>query len=373
MLERLPQASVWLQLIISFLLFLGIYGIGKRLFTWVYSVAKREQVETKAPLLKWPWLLFCLGCFLTLVLFYLGLDNLWPEGYEFGRDIHGLFQASWAKLFILVILVMVAWPMIGVITRRIDRKTPTTRQYIRTNTIKGVIENTLKIILVMVAFVLGLQLFGFNPTSLLAGLGIVGLAISFGAQNLVRDFLNGFFVLLEDQYGVGDRITINGGGLTGDVEQLNLRVTVLRNRHSGALHIIPNGEIKTVSVDRKGRNWNRVEALARLSYEDDFEKGIEVFNKVCMDLYQEDYWGQLFVDEPILQGVERLDRDEIILRTLFTVRPTKQGQIRREYNKRVKLAFDAAGLNINPAGTLRVYDSSDNQEVDDDQTPRIDN
>lgn len=208
--------------------------------------------------------------------------------------------------------------------------------------------------LVIVAVLAGVQALGLNPTSLLAGVSVFGLAVSFGAQNLVRDVLNGFFFLLEDQFGVGDRITINGKELTGDVERLNLRVTTLRHRQTGAIHIIPNGEIKKVTVERKGRNWNRVEALARVSYDDDLEKALEVFEATCQQLYEDAEWQEAFIEKPIVQGVHELGEYEIYLRALLTVRPTKQGRVRREFNRRIKHAFDEAGLNIAPNRTTTI-------------------
>ena len=213
----------------------------------------------------------------------------------------------------------------------------------RVQTLKGVVDSTLKVALVVVSAIAILQTLGVNATSLLAGVSILGVAVGFGAQSLVRDVFTGFFILLEDQYGVGDVITVGSGPLTGNVEKLNLRTTVLRAL-DGTVHIIPNGQIQTVSVSSK--DWSRVVATVDVTYNADLNEALRVLEAVSKELYADPEWQSHFLAEPDIQGVTQLAPDGVTLRALFKVQPKSQYALGREFNRRIKIAMDQARIEI---------------------------
>ncbi|MFC6591756.1 mechanosensitive ion channel family protein [Deinococcus lacus] len=154
------------------------------------------------------------------------------------------------------------------------------------------VESTLKVIIVIISLIAVLQTLGVNATSLLAGVSVLGLAVGFGAQALIKDVFTGFFILLEDQYGVGDVVTVNTSDqLTGTVERLNLRVTVLRAM-DGTVHIVPNGQIQTVSVSSK--DWSQVVATVSVSYGSNIDRALEVLQAVSDEMHGDPKWGSTF-------------------------------------------------------------------------------
>lgn len=213
----------------------------------------------------------------------------------------------------------------------------------RVQTLKGVVESTLKVVVVVIGLIAGLQALGVDASSLLAGVSVLGLAVGFGAQSLIKDVFTGFFILLEDQYGVGDVITVNTGQLSGGVERLNLRLTALRAL-DGTLHIIPNGQIQTVSVSSK--DWSRVVATVDVTYAANIDDALRVLEAVSRELHADPEWGAFFLEEPEMQGVTQLTSDGVRLQALFKVQPKSQYALGREFNRRIKIAMDEAGIEI---------------------------
>jgi small-conductance mechanosensitive channel len=183
---------------------------------------------------------------------------------------------------------------------------------------------------------LGLQL---GP--LLAGAGIVGVALGFGAQNLVRDFLSGIFMLIEDQYGVGD--VIDAGPASGTVEGVSLRTTRLRDLEGNVWHI-PNGTIARVA--NKSQQWARSLLDLPVSYDTDTEQALSVMRRVARAMWQDEAWSDAFVEEPEVWGVENLGTDGVTIRLAAKTKPLMQWKVGRELRRRVKAAFDAEGIEI---------------------------
>jgi moderate conductance mechanosensitive channel len=151
------------------------------------------------------------------------------------------------SVILTVLVTILALWLVRRLARRVTASTGFSRRSVRVETLRTVLTSALTVLIYVLSGAAILGELGVNVAALLAGVSILGLAISFGAQSLVKDVITGFFVLLEDQYGVGDVIRVNGAaGLSGGVESLNLRVTVLRDLE-GTAHVIPNSEIKTVS------------------------------------------------------------------------------------------------------------------------------
>ena len=218
------------------------------------------------------------------------------------------------------------------------------RHNVRVQTLRSVVASSSRALILLSALAVILSELSVNVTGLLAGVSILGLAVSFGAQSLVKDVITGFFVLLEDQYGVGDVVRVNGaGGLAGSVEHLNLRVTVLRDLE-GTAHIIPNGQILTVSVLSK--DWARVVADIDVPHDLKLDTALELIGGVAQTLHDDPIWTEKFLERPEVLGVQALGAVGVTIRTVMKVQPKEQWGLSREFKKRIKNAFDAAGLRI---------------------------
>lgn len=173
----------------------------------------------------------------------------------------------------------------------------------------------------------------------LAGAGILGVALGFGAQSLVKDVITGFFILLENQYAVGEYITT--GVFSGFVEEVGLRVTKLRD-WGGEYHIIPNGQITAVTNFSRGSMRAMVEI--GIAYEEDIDKALGVMNEVAENVGRE--LRELIVEGPEVLGIVALGPSEIVIRTIAKTKPMEQWKVERELRKRYKEAFDRAGIEI---------------------------
>ncbi|MBU7007529.1 mechanosensitive ion channel family protein [Phosphitispora fastidiosa] len=183
------------------------------------------------------------------------------------------------------------------------------------------------------------QLTGTDLKGFLAGAGILGVALGIGAQSLVRDVITGFFILLENQYVVGEYITT--GGFSGFVEEIELRVTKLRD-WGGEYHIIPNGQITAVTNFSRGNMRALVEI--GIAYEEDIDKALDVMQKTAIELAGE--FGDVIAEGPEVLGVVALGPSEVVIRTVAKTRPMEQWRVERELRKRFKEAFDREGIEI---------------------------
>jgi len=204
------------------------------------------------------------------------------------------------------------------------------------------------LIVVVVAFMI-LSEVGIDITPLLAGAGIVGIALGFGAQYLIRDLIAGLFVIIEDQYDVGDVVKL--GDVSGIVEEINLRRTVLRDL-DGIMHIIPNGQSAVAS--NYTRDWSRVNLNVSVAYGTDLDHAIAVINRVCAEMVEEPYWGEAILKTPQVLRVDKLGDSGIEIKILGDTRPIKQWDVMGEIRKRLKKAFDEEGIEI-PWPHTKVY------------------
>jgi moderate conductance mechanosensitive channel len=192
---------------------------------------------------------------------------------------------------------------------------------------------------VVVITILGV--FGINVGPLIAGAGIIGIAVGFGAQDLVKDFLSGVFMLLEDQYGVGD--IIDAGDAAGVVEGVTLRSTRIRDV-TGTLWHIPNGEIRRIG--NMSQEWARALLDIAVAYGTDVDVASEVILRVATEMAHEDDHREIFLDEPEIWGVENLGVDGVDIRLVIKTQPGQQYAIARELRRRIKRAFDTAEVEI---------------------------
>jgi len=211
----------------------------------------------------------------------------------------------------------------------------------RAITLAGIFKGVSRSVIVLVASIMVLNDLGVNTTPLIAGASVAGLAISFGAQNLIRDFISGFFILLENQYRLGD--VIRAAGVSGQVEDMNLRTTVLRDQE-GAAHFIPNGEIKVVS--NLAKEWSRAVVNVGVAYKEDLDRVVSVLNSVGQELSQDPIFGSGILETPQVLGVENFGDSQVTLRIVTKTRPLKQWETARELRKRIKAAFDREGIEM---------------------------
>ena len=262
---------------------------------------------------------------------------------RFQKFGNSLLEVAPSLLITVLVTTFALW-LVKFFTARVSSGAEFSRHNVRVQTLRSVVASSLRALILLSAIAAILTELGVNVTALLAGVSILGLAVSFGAQSLVKDVITGFFVLLEDQYGVGDVVRVNSkDGLAGSVEHLNLRVTVLRDLE-GTAHIIPNGQILTVSVLSK--DWARVVADIDVPHDLKLDTALELIGGVAQTLHDDPIWTEKFLEPPEVLGVQALGAVGVTIRTLMKVQPKEQWGLAQEFKKRIKNAFDAAGLRI---------------------------
>ena len=215
------------------------------------------------------------------------------------------------------------------------------RSAARAETIGSVLKSVASIVIYSIAVFTILAEVGINLGPLIAGAGIVGVALGFGAQSLVKDFLSGIFMLAEDQYGVGD--IINVGEAEGTVEIVNLRTTRLRDLDGTVWHV-PNGEIRRVG--NMSQQWARALLDVAVAYGTDLDRAMAVVKEEGDALWREDIWRVDVLDEPEVWGVQALGADGVTIRLVLRTQPGRQWAVTRELNRRLKARFDAEGIEI---------------------------
>jgi moderate conductance mechanosensitive channel len=211
----------------------------------------------------------------------------------------------------------------------------------RINTLIGILSGAIKIVLWIIFILILLQKFGVNIGPLLAGAGIIGVAVGFGSQELVRDFLSGFFILLENQIREGDVAVINGTG--GLVESIELRTITLRD-FSGVIHIFQNGKINTISNMTKG--WSAMVFDIGVAYKENVDNVINVMKEVGDDLQKDSEFGSDIIEPIEIFGLDQFADSAVVIKARIKTKPIRQWTIGREYRKRLKIAFDEKNIEI---------------------------
>jgi small conductance mechanosensitive channel len=232
----------------------------------------------------------------------------------------------------------------------------------RAQTISQVLRSLTTAVVYGIAGLLVLGELGINLGPLLAGAGIAGVAIGFGAQSLVKDFLSGIFMLVEDQYGVGDVVDL--GEANGTVEAVTLRSTRLRDVNGTVWHV-PNGTVQRVA--NKSQQWARALIDVSIAYGSDVRHATDVIKRVADDVWRDEAFTETILEEPEVWGVESLGADGIVIRLVVKVQPAEQWKVMRELRLRIKDAFDAEGIEIPfPQRTLWVRQGQPILPVDDE-------
>jgi len=224
----------------------------------------------------------------------------------------------------------------------------------RVQTLTGVLQTIAIGLLWAVAVVMALDEMGLAIGPILAGAGIVGVAVGFGAQNLVRDFISGFFIILENQIRIGDVAVVNGTG--GLVEAITFRTIVLRDA-AGSVHVFPNGTITTLSNLTKG--WSAYVMDIGVAYKEDTDRVVDVMRQVDQELRGDTEYGAFMLEPIEILGVDDFADSAVVIKARLKTKPIRQWSVGREYRRRLKKAFDAAGIEIPfPHRTLYMGESS---------------
>lgn len=253
------------------------------------------------------------------------------------------------RILLILIVLWVASALVRSALRRLEARLvakssngePPSEAQKRAETLVRLLRRGVVILLWVVALLIILRELGVDITPILASAGILGLAVGFGAQNLVRDVISGFFLILENQVRVGDVAIVNGTG--GLVEAVNFRTIVLRDL-SGIVHVFPNGTIDTLS--NLTREWSAYVFDIGVAYKEDVDRVMALMKEVGAELRQDEHFGPLMVDDIEVFGVDAFDDSAVTIKGRLRTKPIKQWDVGREFRRRLKYAFDREGIEI---------------------------
>jgi moderate conductance mechanosensitive channel len=219
------------------------------------------------------------------------------------------------------------------------------RQQQRTQAMASLLKSLAAVVITLVAVFMILDVLGYDLAPLLASAGVVGVALGFGAQNLVKDFLAGVCMLLEDQFGVGDAVDLEKA--SGTVEAVGLRVTRLRDA-TGVIWYVRNGEV--LRVGNKSQGWSQISVDIQIAHDEDVQRATDIVNRVAAEMAADETYSGVVIDVPTVVGIEAVTGNSVMLRVLGTCATNQQFAFQRELRSRVKHAFDDDGIRV-PAPT----------------------
>lgn len=244
------------------------------------------------------------------------------------------------KVLLIIIVARVSISILNRIIMNIFKLYPRLKMdEKKSTTLAGILKSIVKYTVYIITIISVLNVFNIPTASLIATAGLGGLAIGFGAQSLVKDVFTGFFILFEDQYGVGDFVSI--GGMTGTVEDIGLRITQIRE-YNGDLHIIPNGEVKTVTNHSRGDSLAIVDI--GIAYEADAERAMVVLRELTEGYYKNNM--ESIVQKPEVLGIIKFNESEVVIRTVVRTKPLMHWKIERELRKQILEIFKDKGIEI---------------------------
>jgi small conductance mechanosensitive channel len=244
-----------------------------------------------------------------------------------------------------LVVAVIAQYALKAVLRSVERSSEkdgiVTAQEQRTRTLLSLLRSVGRVVIWVMTLFMVLGALGLQLGPLLAGAGVVGLAVSFGAQSLVKDVISGLFILMENQFGVGDVVRLEG--VSGSVERMTLRVVVLRDVH-GVVHVVPNGQITKVSNLTRG--WARVVLDVAVAYKEDPDQVMAVMLDEGHRLYGDPQWRPLLLEEVQVPGIESFGEAGVTIRLLAKTLPLKQWDVARELRRRLKLRFDQEKIDV---------------------------
>jgi moderate conductance mechanosensitive channel len=274
----------------------------------------------------------------------------WTGNETLAHGATWLIGKPLAILVIVLIAMLVRWLACKAIDRVVHRaetaslgtgRTGHNRRAARARSLGSLLKSITTTVVFGIATVMVLDEVGMNVAPILASAGVLGLAIGFGAQNLVKDFLSGVMMMIEDQYGVGDEVDL--GEAIGTVEHVALRVTRVRDVN-GTVWYVRNGEI--LRVGNSSQNWARTVLDVNVGYDQDLRKVREVLQEVAHGLWDDDDYRDVILEEPEVWGVQALNPDWVTVRVTLKTAPLKQWGVAREMRERIKARFDHEGISM---------------------------
>ena len=268
------------------------------------------------------------------------------------------FLDNWIDIAIIIGALLVLVVIVSISRRRLrrffEKKIPEDKMLMRkrTLTFNSVISNLIIVIAFIAAALIIAEQLGISVTPLLAGAGVAGIVIGFGAQSLIRDLINGVFILLEQWYQVDDVVSI--GDVTGSVERFNLRTTVIRDIE-GTVHYIPNGEITVLG--NRTHLWSRAVVEVGVHYDEDTGRIVEVLEEIFDEIMNDKKYKKMILERPSIlgdDGISELGDSAIIFKLICKVKPGEQWNIARQLRKRIKDKFDEVGIEI-PYPCTNIY------------------
>ena len=270
-----------------------------------------------------------------------GIDALGSLGSPLGQRITG----SALSIAFILVLSLIIWEAVSTAIERYLTQTDgdgiLVERSARARTLLPLLRNALLVLLVVMVSLIVLAELGINIGPLLAGAGVVGLAIGFGSQKLVQDVITGAFILFEDSIAVGDIVT--AGGISGVVERLSIRSIRMRDL-SGEVHTIPFSAVEIVT--NKGKDFSMAVIDAGVAYRESVDEVMEVLRQLGAELQEDEEFGPLILEPLEMLGVDELADSAVVIKCRFKVRPIKQWAVKREFNRRMKNRFDELGIEI---------------------------
>lgn len=290
---------------------------------------------------------------LYLAAAWLGPHRLTQMLDDWSDDALGFVRHQVPRIVGVLIIAFILTRILKFATRRLKglshhQKLPSAVRAQKLRTLSSVIYSIGVFIILFLAAMQILPLLGINMGPLLASAGIAGLAIGFGAQTIVKDFINGFVVLVENQYDIGDTVKI--AGVQGTVEDMTLRRTILRDE-AGAVHNVPNSSILIVS--NLTRDWIQLPMHISVAYNADSDLVVKLLGEVGESVSQDPKFADMIVAKPEVPGIERVSRSEVDYLLVVKTRPGTQYAVSRELRRRIKACFEKHG--IQPGNPSRLY------------------
>jgi small-conductance mechanosensitive channel len=275
--------------------------------------------------------------------------------FDFNFELSTIVTGAVKVLIIVAVTWIFLWLVKKAVRKLINARIPQIREESeeqlssRSETLASVVNRVISFIAWFIAFMMILTVFGINVAPIIAAIGLAGLAVGFAAQNIIRDYFHGFFIIMEDWFRVGEVATCSGQ--TGVVDSMGLRVTVLRDLN-GTMHVIPNSKIEQTS--NMAREWARINLDISVGYNENLDKVFQVLNDVCMKFKEDSEWSEHMLTTPEVVRVNNLGDSGIEIKVMGDTKPMQQWALMGELRKRIKERFDEEGIEI-PWPHTKVY------------------
>jgi small-conductance mechanosensitive channel len=275
--------------------------------------------------------------------------------FDFNFELSTIVTGAVKVLIIVAVTWIFLWLVKKAVRKLINARIPHIREESeeqlssRSETLASVVNRVISFIAWFIAFMMILTVFGINVAPIIAAIGLAGLAVGFAAQNIIRDYFHGFFIIMEDWFRVGEVATCSGQ--TGVVESMGLRLTVLRDLN-GTMHVIPNSKIDQTS--NMAREWARINLDISIGYNENLDRVFQVVNDVCTKFKEDSEWSEHMLTTPEVVRVNNLGDSGIEIKVMGDTKPMQQWALMGELRKRIKERFDEEGIEI-PWPHTKVY------------------